>query len=141
MTDPREGKKVEKTTSLAREEGFLGVSLLSSFVFLALGGLLMGRLASPLWLALILIWLLVAVLGSVFAVVRHADHLAIRLGEPYGTLMLTLACISFSSVPTCCLSSKGDREAHHGLRRRGDWHEGAPSVAAAQNHTSRTGQA
>lgn len=32
-----------------------------------------------------------AMLGSVFAVVRHADHLADLLGEPYGTLVLTLS--------------------------------------------------
>jgi Ca2+:H+ antiporter len=32
-----------------------------------------------------------AMLGSVFAVVRHADHLAEMLGEPYGTLVLTLS--------------------------------------------------
>jgi Ca2+:H+ antiporter len=32
-----------------------------------------------------------AMLGCVFAVVRHADHLADLLGEPYGTLVLTLS--------------------------------------------------
>jgi len=31
------------------------------------------------------------VLGSCLAVVRHAEHLAVHLGEPYGTLILTLA--------------------------------------------------
>jgi Ca2+:H+ antiporter len=33
----------------------------------------------------------IAMLGCVFAVVRHADHLADMLGEPYGTLVLTLS--------------------------------------------------
>ena len=28
---------------------------------------------------------------SAFAVVRHAEALAVKLGEPYGTLILTLA--------------------------------------------------
>lgn len=32
-----------------------------------------------------------AMLGCVFAVVRHADNLAEMLGEPYGTLVLTLS--------------------------------------------------
>ncbi len=32
----------------------------------------------------------IAMLGCVFAVVRHADHLAELLGEPFGTLVLTL---------------------------------------------------
>ena len=39
-------------------------------------------------------WLFVVILWSAFAVVRHADSLAGRLGEPYGTLILTLAVIS-----------------------------------------------
>jgi Ca2+:H+ antiporter len=34
--------------------------------------------------------ILAAMLGCVFAVVRHADHLADMLGEPLGTLLLTL---------------------------------------------------
>jgi Ca2+:H+ antiporter len=33
----------------------------------------------------------VAILGSALSVVRHADRLAMRLGEPYGTLILTLS--------------------------------------------------
>ena len=58
----------------------------------------MARLGSPLWLALILAWLVAAVLGSVLGVVRHADHLAARLGEPYGTLILTLAVTSIEVI-------------------------------------------
>ena len=36
-------------------------------------------------------WLFVAILGSALSVVRHADQLAMRLGEPNGTLILTLS--------------------------------------------------
>ena len=38
-------------------------------------------------------WLFVAILGSALSVVRHADQLAVRLGEPYGTLILTLSVV------------------------------------------------
>ena len=38
--------------------------------------------------------LFVVILGSALSVVRHADHLAERLGEPYGTLILTLSVTS-----------------------------------------------
>jgi hypothetical protein len=38
-------------------------------------------------------WLFGGFLLSAFAVVRHADCLAIKLGEPYGTLILTLSVI------------------------------------------------
>jgi len=37
------------------------------------------------------------VLGSALSVVRHADRLAVRLGESYGTLILTLS-ITFIEV-------------------------------------------
>src|ERR1700723_3305060 len=35
--------------------------------------------------------LLVTLFGTVFAAVHHADVIAIRIGEPFGTLLLTLA--------------------------------------------------
>src|SRR6478752_6596232 len=36
-------------------------------------------------------WLFVAILWGAFGVVRHAEHLAEKLGEPYGTLILTMS--------------------------------------------------
>lgn len=39
------------------------------------------------WLA----WLFLVILAAAVAIARHADVLAHRLGEPYGTLLLTLA--------------------------------------------------
>lgn len=50
-----------------------------------------SQLANPFGFAAILFWLFVIILGSAFAVVRHADALAEQLGEPYGTLILTLS--------------------------------------------------
>ncbi|MGH8427888.1 MAG: calcium:proton antiporter [Gammaproteobacteria bacterium] len=50
-----------------------------------------------------------AVLGA-FSAVRHAEHLAHRFGEPYGTLVLTLAAISIEVVTiiTIMLHGKND---------------------------------
>jgi Ca2+:H+ antiporter len=79
---------------LARAEWFLGISAATSLAFLFYGELLFSRLSSPLWLAVTLVWLFAAIMGSAISVVRHADRLAIRLGEPYGTLILTLAVTS-----------------------------------------------
>jgi len=39
-------------------------------------------------------WLLIAITLCIFGVVRHADHLAELLGEPLGTLILTITVIS-----------------------------------------------
>ncbi len=83
---------------IVREEKFLAVGLVTSLIFLGFGNSFMERLGNPLWLTLVFAWLFTAVLGSVMGVVRHADHLAIRLGEPYGTLILTLSVISIEVI-------------------------------------------
>lgn len=77
-----------------RAEWFLAVSLLTSVAFLAYGRWLQQGLDRMPWLILMFAWLFVTILGSALNVVRHADHLAERLGEPYGTLILTLAVTS-----------------------------------------------
>ena len=80
-----------------RDEWFLGFSGVTCLVFLLYGETLFARLAEPAWLALIFLWLFTAVLGSALSVVRHAEQLAMRLGEPYGTLLLTLS-VTFVEV-------------------------------------------
>lgn len=81
-----------------RRERFLVFSAATSLAFLLSGNRLLGGLASMPWLLLMFAWLFVAILGSALAVVRHADHLAEHLGEPYGTLILTLAITSIEVV-------------------------------------------
>ncbi len=88
---------VRALTALARDEWFLGVSAATCLAFFLGGRVLLEGLSSPLWLGFIFFWLFAVVLGSALAVVRHADHLAARLGEPYGTLILTLS-ITFIEV-------------------------------------------
>jgi len=90
-------KRVHPLQRFAREEWFLGVSLATVAIFAGLGEQILERLDHPLWLALIFAWLFAAVAGSALAVARHADHLAELLGEPYGTLLLTL-CVTFIEV-------------------------------------------
>lgn len=51
---------------------------------------------SILWGVLLVI--LAAVIGVAFRIAHHAEVLAIRLGEPYGTLILTLAAVSVEVV-------------------------------------------
>ena len=54
----------------------------------------MEAVGHPLLLALVFLWLFAVILWSAICVVRHADCLAIKFGEPYGTLILTLSAIS-----------------------------------------------
>ena len=80
-----------------RAEWFLGISLASCLAFAVAGKALESALANPLVLAFVLCWLFAAILGSAMSVVRHAEHIAARLGEPYGTLILTLS-VTFIEV-------------------------------------------
>src|SRR5579872_6941334 len=52
--------------------------------------------------------LLVILFGTVFAAVHHADMIAIRIGEPFGTLLLTLAVtvIEVALIESLMLSEK-----------------------------------
>jgi Ca2+:H+ antiporter len=88
---------VRTTLTLIRREWFLGFSAATCAAFLLTGGQPLGSLAAPATLTVVSLWLFAAMLGSALAAVRHADHLAERLGEPYGTLILTLS-ITFIEV-------------------------------------------
>jgi Ca2+:H+ antiporter len=52
---------------------------------------LLGDLSNGWWAAFVLAWLFAVMLAAAFAVVRHSECLAAILGEPFGTLILTLA--------------------------------------------------
>jgi Ca2+:H+ antiporter len=51
----------------------------------------LAELANVGWFAFMLAWLFAIILLCAFAVVRHAEALAARVGEPYGTLVLTVS--------------------------------------------------
>lgn len=47
-----------------------------------------------------------------FSAVRHADHLAALLGEPYGTLILTLAVITIEVALISAIMLGGEAARH-----------------------------
>ena len=51
---------------------------------------------------------LLAILSSAFSVVRHADVLAPRLGEPYGSLILSLSVVILEVSLISALMATGD---------------------------------
>ncbi|STQ11305.1 calcium/proton antiporter [Enterobacter cloacae] len=51
---------------------------------------------------------LVGILTSAFSVVRHADVLAHRLGEPYGSLILSLSVVILEVSLISALMATGD---------------------------------
>ena len=70
------------------------IGLGTAAIFLGTGARLVEAVGHPLLLALVFLWLFAVILWSAICVVRHADCLAIKFGEPYGTLILTLSAIS-----------------------------------------------
>lgn len=91
-----------------RGEWFLVISAVTSLVFLAFDHVLFLKLSEPFWIAPILAWLFAAVLGSALSVVRHAEYLAERLGEPYGTLILTLSVTSIEVMAISAVMVHGE---------------------------------
>ncbi len=69
----------------------LVVPLSTAGLFFLYGHEWLSDLSNPVRLGAILGWLLLVIVFSAFAVLRHAEHLAARLGEPMGTVILTLS--------------------------------------------------
>lgn len=96
-------------SAAVRTEWPLAVSAVTSLAFLVAGGSLFEKLSSPAWLAFVFAWLFATVLGSALAVVRHADHLAEALGDPYGTLILTLSITFIEVMSISAVMTHGER--------------------------------
>ena len=95
------------TSALRREWGLL-LSFITTALFLMFGTGWMEHLAQPLWFTLMLAWLFCVILASAFAVVRHAESLAILFGEPSGTLILTLSAITIEVMMIAAVMLTGD---------------------------------
>jgi Ca2+:H+ antiporter len=90
-----------------RREWPLLVSVATAALFLAFGGGWLADLSAPGWFGFILAWLLSVTLLSTFAIVRHAESLAEQLGEPLGTLVLTLAVTGIEVMLIAAAMSTG----------------------------------
>ena len=77
-----------------RNEYPLFIGGIVAAIFFVLGSKFLEDLNHPAGLTVVLVVLLGAVLWSAISAVHHADCLAIKCGEPYGTLILTLSVIS-----------------------------------------------
>ena len=77
-------------------------------LFLMFGKGWLADLSNPLWFTLMLVWLFAVIMGAAFAVVHHAESLAIRLGEPLGTLVLTLSVIGIEVMMISAVMLTGE---------------------------------
>lgn len=87
-----------RSGSAIRSEFPLAIALGTAAIFFSTGSQLTEIIGHPVALIGIFLWLFAVILWAAICVVRHADCLAIRLGEPYGTLILTLSAISIEVV-------------------------------------------
>ncbi len=90
-----------------RREWPLLASAVTAALFLAFGKGWVADLSSPAWFAFIFAWLVAVVLLSAFAIVRHAESLAELLGEPLGTLILTLSVTGIEVMLIAAAMSTG----------------------------------
>src|SRR5216117_4208742 len=81
-----------------RREFPLLIGLGTVAIFWGTGSQLVEIISHPVALIVVFVWLFAVILWSAVSVARHADCLAIKWGEPYGTLVLTLSAITIEVV-------------------------------------------
>ncbi len=93
-----------------RREWPLLFSGVVTVLFLVFGKRWLGDLSSMPWFVLMLTILFTAIMIAAFAVVRHAESLAEQVGEPYGTLILTLSMsgMEMMMIAAVMLTSHGE---------------------------------
>ncbi len=92
----------------AVKETPLFATLVSTVVMLVFGKSLVGDDAASIALIVVFVWLFAVILGAAFGVVRHAEVLAHKYGEPFGTLILTLSVIGIEVIMIATMMVNGD---------------------------------
>lgn len=104
-------QRTQRLISLSRTEWPLPVSIATTVLFLVFGKGWLADLSRAVWFTLMLGWLFGAILVAAFAVVRHAEGLAVRLGEPLGTLVLTLSMSGMEMMMIAAVMYTGQGES------------------------------
>jgi hypothetical protein len=93
---------------MLRNERVLWLSAISAILFFLYGDAWMDKLHNPFWFAGISVWLFAIILFAAIGAVRHAEILAGKLGEPYGTLILTIAVTTIEVTMIANIILSGD---------------------------------
>ena len=94
-------KSVAGLRASMRGEFALVIGLGTAAIFYATGNRFVENITHPIGLIVVFLWLFMVILWAALSVVRHADCLAVKCGEPYGTLILTLAAIGIEVTMIC----------------------------------------
>jgi len=95
-------------TEVATGELNLIAGVVTTAVFFTFGDRLLSDLDNLPWFAAMFLWLFGVMVWCAFGVVRHADALAELLGEPYGTLVLTLSVVIIEVTIMATVMLSGD---------------------------------
>ena len=108
MADERP-QPVRRTSRLLLAEAAIIAGVGTLLIFYTFGGGWMADLSNPIKFAAIFAWLFIVMLCLAFRAVHHAEAIAERLGEPLGTIILTLAviCIEVALVATVMVTGGG----------------------------------
>jgi Ca2+:H+ antiporter len=93
-------------------EGALLAGWLTTAILTTIGKPWLADPAAGLVSGLLFAWIFAVMLWCAFGVARHADELAIGLGEPYGTLILTLAVTSIEVSLIAAIMLTGENDPH-----------------------------
>lgn len=107
MNQPAAGSR-SWSERLVRGEWFLSIAAATSLAFMLFDASLFAGLGNPIWLTVLFVWLFSVVLGSALGVVRHAERISEQLGEPYGTLVLTLSITAIEVMSITAVMMHGE---------------------------------
>jgi len=108
--DVEEGGFMRAVTTFVRSEAALMAGAATTALFYGLSVTLLSGFAADAKTIVLFLWLFAAMVWCAFGVVRHADCLAEALGEPYGTLILTLAVIAIEVSMISAIMLHGENE-------------------------------
>lgn len=97
-----------ETRNVLRSELALLIGALTAILSTVFGAEWFTGLTNPLWYGFLFGWLFAVMLWLAFNVVRHADSLAVLLGEPYGTMILTISVISIEVIMIAAVMLTGE---------------------------------
>ena len=92
---------------LIRSELACWMGLVTALIFWTVGASWLDDLSNAAWFTFLFVWLCGVILWAAFGVTRHADILAIMLGEPYGTLLLTIAVTGMEVIMIVAVTVTG----------------------------------
>ena len=92
------------------DEKNLILSIITTILFFIFGKEWLADLSNPTWFVFVTVWLFIVILLSAFAIVRHAESLAELLGEPLGTLILTLSVIGIEVMMISAVMLTGEEK-------------------------------